>query len=248
MRIKVDLDQWRAMQRFGLLFWTLHRLGGQSDEAAPYADIWKALAGYFSDLVETARVVDRAIKLDFEEHGPWSMWVMNELPTGQTHFPAVDLKQIQTFVVLALDRVDPDGPMPQFEPLEWLSSRSPEIRQLVEGVISNEAFRPVLPDERLEDHAEIVIAAFEAMQRSREEAKDQRVIDSPLDREAVDGFKRRLRDAWTKHRLVAPALEAAGMYELVDGSPRRERSGGSTVAGFQRPALLPSLVSSASTG
>jgi hypothetical protein len=27
-QIKVDLDQWRAMQRFGLLFWALHRLEG----------------------------------------------------------------------------------------------------------------------------------------------------------------------------------------------------------------------------
>jgi hypothetical protein len=218
-KIKVDLDQWRAMQRFGLLFWTLHQLGRQSAEDGPYVDIWKALAGYFSDLDETARVVDRAIKLDFEDHGPWSRWVMNELSTRQAHFPAVDLKQIQAFVVLALNRVDPDGPTPQFGPLDWLASRSQEIRPLVEGVIANEAFLPVLPNERLEDRAETVIAAFEAMQRSREEARDERVIESPLDPEAVEGFKRRLRDTWTNHRLVGPALGAAGMYEVADGEP-----------------------------
>ena len=218
-RIKADLDQWRAMQRFGLLFWALRRLGGREEEADAYADVWKALAGYFSDLSKTARVVDRAIKLDFEDHGPWSRWVMSELPTGQVHMPAVDLKQIQTFIVLALNRGDPDGPAPQFEPLEWLSSRSPEIRQLVDGVIASEAFRPVLPEERLEDRAEKVIEAFEAMQRAREEQKDQRVIDSPLDLEAVDGFMRRLRETWASHRLVSPALDAAGTYEVVEGEP-----------------------------
>ena len=69
-RVKVDLDRWRAMQRFGLLFWALHRVGGRPDEAEAYADVWKSLAGYFSDLSETARVVDQAIKLDFDEHGP----------------------------------------------------------------------------------------------------------------------------------------------------------------------------------
>jgi hypothetical protein len=218
-QIKVDLDEWRAMQRFGLLFWALHRLGGGGEETDAYADVWQALAGYFGDLSETARVVDRAIKLDFEDHGPWSRWVMSKLPTGQVHMPAVDLKQIQAFIVLALNRIDPDGPAPQFGPLEWLSSRSPEIRQLVDGVIASDAFRPVLPKERLEDRAEKVIEAFEAMQRAREEQKDQRVIDSPLDPEAVDGFKRRLRETWASHRLVGPALEAARTYEIVEGEP-----------------------------
>jgi hypothetical protein len=217
-QVKADLDQWRAMQRFGLLFWALHRLGGRPDGAEAYAAVWKTLAGYFGDLSETARVVDRAIKVDFEEHGPWSWWVSQELPEG-ARFGGIDLKQIQTFVLLALDRVDPDGPVPQFEPLEWLSSRSPEIRQLVEGVIANDAFESVLAGERLEDRAEKVIAAFEAMHRTREEQKDQRVIDAPLELEAVDGFRRKLRETWTTNRLVGPALSAAGMYELVDEEP-----------------------------
>jgi hypothetical protein len=119
----------------------LHRLGARTEEAEAYAAVWKALAGYFGDLSETARIADRAIQVDFEEHGPWTWWVSTELPEG-AHFGRIDLKQIQAFVLLAFDRVDPDGPVPQFEPLEWLSSRSPEIRQLVEGVIANEAFSP----------------------------------------------------------------------------------------------------------
>lgn len=76
------------MQRFGLLFWALHRLGGTSDEA--YIDSWNAFASYFGDLAEAARIVDLALKVDFEEHGPWSDWVMSEFPMGHA-FPAVDL-------------------------------------------------------------------------------------------------------------------------------------------------------------
>jgi hypothetical protein len=214
-QIKSELDRWRAVQRFGLLFWALHRLGGTRDEA--YVEAWNALAGYFGDLSETAGVVNEAIRADFEDHGPWSNWVLSELPIGQAHFPAVDAKLIQAFIVLALNRVDPDGPVPQFEPLEWLSSRSTEIRGLLEGLIANDAVRPVLPEERLEDRAEKVIEAFEAMQRAREEQKDQRIIDSPVDLEAVDGFKRQVRETWASQHLVGPALDAAGTYEVIEG-------------------------------
>jgi hypothetical protein len=218
-RVKADLDRWRAMQRFGLLFWTQHRLLGRPDEAEAYADLWKGFAGYFSDMSETARVADQAIELDFEQHGPWSRWVASELPAGQAQMAGVDHEQMQTFILLALNRVDPDGPVPQLEPLEWLSSRSPEIRQLVGGVTSNQAFQRVLPDDRLDERADKVIEVLEAMQRAREEGRNQRIIDSPLDAEGIDAFKKSVRDAWTGDRLIGAVLGAAGMYEVANGEP-----------------------------
>ena len=118
-----------------------------------------------------------------------------------------------------MNRIDPNAPAPQFEPLEWLSGRASEIRALVDGVIANEAFRPVLPAERLEDRADKVVEAFEAMKRAREEQEDQRVTDTPPDAEAVEEFKRKVREPWEAHRLAGPALTAAGMYEVAGGEP-----------------------------
>ncbi len=85
-------------------------------------------------------------------------------------------------------------------------------------MIANEAFRPVLPAERLEDRADKVVEAFEAMKRAREEQEDQRVIDTPPDAEAVEEFRRKVRETWEAHRWPA-ALTAAGMYEVAGGEP-----------------------------
>ena len=86
-------------------------------------------------------------------------------------------------------------------------------------MISNEGFRRVLPRDRLEDRAAKVIEGFEAMRRAREEERNQRIIDSPIDVGAVDAFKESLRDAWGTQRLVGAVLAAAGMYEVADGEP-----------------------------
>jgi len=216
-QVKQDLDTWRAAQRFALLWWSLRRLRESGDST--FVDAWNAYVGYFGDLGETARVVDRAIEADFRDRGQWSDWILSELPMGQVHGLAVDWEFLQTFIVLALNRVPPDGPAPQFEPLEWLANRSHDIRQIVDGVLANENLRPLLPEERLEDRADRVVEAFEAMFRAREQQEEQRVIDSALDLEAVEGFRQGVRSAWAARRLVGPALLDAGMYEVPQDEP-----------------------------
>jgi hypothetical protein len=217
VKVKDDLETWRAAQRFSLLWWSLRRLRDSGDSG--FVDAWNAFVGYFGDIEETAHVVDSAIEADFSDRGPWSDWVLSGLAMGQAHALAVDWEFLQTFIVLAINNVPPDGPAPQVDPLEWLATRTHDIRGTVDGVIANENLRPLLPEERLQDRADRVVEAIEAMLRAREQQEEQRMIDSTLDPDAVAEFREDVRRAWAARRLVGPALIDAGMYEVPGGDP-----------------------------
>jgi hypothetical protein len=221
-RTREELDTRRDVERFGLLFWAMRRLRDRRDPI--YLDAWNAFAGYFGDVDALARVTDRAIQTDFEDRGRWSNWVLTELPRGQVHAIALDLEFLQTFIVRALGLISPDAPTPQIEPLEWLAGRLQEAQATVQGVIENEALRPLLPENGLEERAAKLVDAFEAMLRARAEQEDQRVIDAPLDADGVSQFRDRVLDAWTANRLLAPALRLAEQLEVVVGEADEDAS------------------------
>jgi hypothetical protein len=222
VRTREELDTRRDVERFGLLFWAMRRLRDRRDPI--YLDAWNAFAGYFGDIDTLARVADRAIQADFEDRGRWSNWVLSELPRGQAHYTAVDLEFLQTFILRALGLISPEGPPPQIEPLEWLAGRLQEAQATVQGVIENEALRPLLPENALEERAAKLVDALEAMLRARAEQEDQRVIDAPLDDEGVGQFRERILDAWTANRLLAPALRLAEQLEVVIGEADEDAS------------------------
>lgn len=215
--IKDELEMWRSAQRFALLSWSLRRLRDSGDSV--YIEAWNAFVGYFGDIEGTARVVDRALEEDFQDRAQWSNWILSELPMGEAHFVGVEPEFLQTFVVVALSRVNPDGPVPQIPPLEWLANRSDNVRQIIEGVLAQDSLRPLLPAERLEERSEKVLAAIENMLRARDEQEEQRVIDSPLDPDLVEEFRAAVRTAWESRRLIGPALIRVGMYEVADAEP-----------------------------
>jgi hypothetical protein len=217
-RAKGELETWRAVQRFGLLWWAQRRLRETGDDA--FVAAWNSFVGYFGNVSETARVVDRAIEADFQDRGRWMHWVPHEsLHGGARYGPAIDLEFLQTFILVALNYIEPDGPPPQFEPLEWLAGRLAEMEQQVDAVLSNERLGPLLPAEDVDARAAQLVDAFGAMLRAREELEDERVIESPLDEAKVEDFKQRVRSEWASRRLVAPALQHAGMFEVVEDEP-----------------------------
>jgi hypothetical protein len=214
--IKAEMDAWRAAQRFALLAWSLRRLRESGDTV--YVEPWNAFVGYFGDVGTTARVVDHVLEADFRDGAPWSHWTLAELPPT-AHYGGLEGEFLQTFVVVALSRVDPGGPVPQIPVLEWLANQSANIQQVIEAVLAQETLRRLLPAERLEERAETVIAAIDAMRRARDERREQRLIDAPLGPEAVEAFRTAVRTTWESHRLIGPALICAGMYEVPDGAP-----------------------------
>jgi hypothetical protein len=216
--LKDELTLWRAAHRFALLAWCLRRLRESEDTA--YVEAWNAFVGYFGDVEGTARVVDHALETDSGDGSPWSSWGSTERPMmSAARYVGIGGELLQAFVVVALNRTNPDGAVPQIPPFEWLATGSDSFRQEVEDVLAQQRLRQLLPAERLEDRAEKVIAAIEAMRRARDQQEDQRVIDAPLDRAAVEAFRDAVRTAWEASRLIGPALVRVGMYETPDGAP-----------------------------
>lgn len=215
--VKKELDTWRAAQRLALLSWALRRLHESRDTA--YVDTVNAFIGYFGDVEGTARVLDHALEADFNNQAQWSQWIASEQPAGQANRAGIEGDLVQAFVVVALNRVIPDGPVPQIPPLEWLGSRSDDIRQAIAGVLDQECLRHALPADRLEDRGEKLAAAVEAMVRAGKEQEEHRVMSSPLDPAVVEAFRAGVTAAWESRRLVQPALTSLGMYESGEGDP-----------------------------
>jgi hypothetical protein len=221
--IKREIVDWRALHRFGLLFWILRNVRNRGD-AVRWIAAWQTFAGYFGDVPRLAEILDKGIAADWEDRGRWSNWVLDTLPKRAVHGIAVDLEFIQTFVVLALSLVSPDGPPPQIDPLKFGRGRLEDPRKTVLEVIEIENLKPLLPSDRLDERAEVLITALETMLKTQKASEEQAVIDAPLDENLVRSFIERLRESWRTARTVRAAFAAIGGVEVVEGE-LGERSG-----------------------
>jgi hypothetical protein len=215
--IKQELVDWRALHRFGLLFWILRNVRERGD-VERWMPAWRTFAGYFGDVPRLAKILDKGIEAEWEDRGRWSNWVLDTLSKRQVHGVAVDLEFIQTFVVLALSLTSPEGPAPQIEPLKFGRGRVDNPRETVEGVIAIENLKPLLPADRLAERVELLIAALEQMQRVQKEREEQAVIDAPLDAELVDEFRENLRSAWRASRTLRVIFDALGALARIKGA------------------------------
>lgn len=221
--LKEQIDDWRAVQRFGLLFWILRHVRDGSDGA--WSSAWTVFANYFGDVPRLASITELAVKADFEDRGRWSSWVLDTLPKGQVHGLAVDLEFIQTFVVRALDLVPPDGPAPDIEPMEWARGRLDDPADTVRGIAGQERLKPLLPDERLDERVDVLIEALNGANERRQELEDLRVIEAALDDEKVASFERVFRESFWPERWLRAAMVAAGALESVAGNPPDDAAG-----------------------
>jgi hypothetical protein len=210
--IKEELIDWRAIHRFGLLFWILRNIRERGD-IENWRPAWTTFAGYLGDVPRLAQILDKGIEADWEDRGRWSNWVMDSLPKRQVHGLAVDLEFIQTFVVLALNLITPDGPAPQIEPMEHGGGRFDNPRQTVEGIVASENLKPLLPPDRLTDRVELLISSLDQMRAVAKEQEEQAIIDAPIQDELVNEFVDKLREKWRTSRGVREIFDAIGVIE-----------------------------------
>lgn len=208
--LKKEIFDWRDLHRFGLLFWIVRNVrdGGDIEQWLP---AWGALRGYFSDPNRMLEILDKGIGEDWEDRGRWSWWVM-ETQTRRSrraaYGVAVDLEFIQTFVVLALSSVSADGPPPTLTPQKRVYSRLDDPRTTVRAVVDSDALRPLLPDDRIDERAEHLIAALEAMREQQRRADEDAAIAAPIDLDKIRAFEASLRSAWAEAREVSKVLDA----------------------------------------
>lgn len=214
--LKQEIVDWRALQRFGLLFWILRNVRERGD-IDRWTPAWRTFAGYFGDVPRLAQILDKGIEADWEDRGRWSNWVLDTLPKREVHGLAVDLEFIQTFVALALSLTSPDGPPPQIEPMKFSRGRLEDPRATVQGIIEIENLKALLPADRLQERADLLITALEQMQATQKANEEQTVTDAPLDEDLVQTFVDKLRAAWRSSRPLRAAFAAAGAIEVVEG-------------------------------
>jgi len=215
--LKRDIVDWRALHRFGLLFWVLRNVRERGDNER-WAPAWRTFAGYFGDVAQLAEILDKGIQADWEDRGRWSVWVMDAAPRREFGGIAVDFEFVQTFVVLALALVAPDGPPPQIEPLKFGRGRLEDPRRTVEDIIAIENLAPLLPADRLPERAELLIAALRDMQAKQKAREEQALIDADLDPALLQKFRDSLRSAWRTARSLRAAFSASNAVEAVTGN------------------------------
>jgi hypothetical protein len=210
--LKREIIDWRALHRFGLLFWILRNIRERGD-AENWRPAWTTFAGYFGDVPHLAKTLDKGIEADWEDRGRWSNWVMDTLPKRQVHGLAVDLEFIQTFVVLALNLIAPDGPAPQIEPMKFGVGRFENSRETVEGIVAIQNLQPLLPPDRLNDRVALLVSALEQMRADHEELREQAIIDAPIEEDLASEFADKLREAWRTSRSLREIFDAVGVVE-----------------------------------
>lgn len=221
--IRERIDDWKAIQRFGLLFWILRHVrdGGEPE----WVDAWELFANYFGEVTRLARVTEMAIQVDYEDRGRWSHWVLETLPQNRVHGLAVDLEFIQTFVVRSLSLVSPDGPPPTIEPMMWMRGRLENPAEIVHSIATREHFQPLLPRDRLDERARVLVEALEGANERRKRLESRNIAEAPVDEARVEAFKRVFRESFWSDRWLRASLAAAGVLELVPGNPPNENSG-----------------------
>ncbi len=213
----------RKVQILGLLMWTLRKLRAETDEAGNLIQTARLLIGEFDGLEDAAIAMDRVLEaLDFGG-GPWSRWILSELPEGEAHTIGTEHDFTRAFALLALDRIEPGRPA-EISPRRWLVERHDELVEALETLTENElaVLHPataipaaqsareegeVAEESREETRASVAAhrdALIEALQLARARQRDidaRQTRETPLNTEKVEEFVSNIRRGWESGRL-----------------------------------------------
>jgi hypothetical protein len=221
--LRDELDDWRLMQRLGLMFWVLRQVRDERDPT--WAEAWPVFANYIGDVPKLARILDKAIEADFQDRARWSNWILDTLPKGEVHGIGVDGELIDAFIVRALELVNPDGPPPEIEPMEWTRGRLDDPEASIKRITDQAALAALLPDDRLDERAQVLVEALVTSNRERQEREDQKTIEAPISDAKLADFETELQQTFEAERWLHRALEAAGAVEVVNEEPPEDVHG-----------------------
>nr|MBA2643129.1 hypothetical protein [Actinomycetota bacterium] len=118
-------------------------------------------------------------------------------------------------------------------PMDWTRARLDDPQESVRRISDQTALAPLLPDDRLDERAQLLVDALIASNRERQEREDQKTIDVPLSDAKLAEFETALQQTFEDERWLHRALQAAGALEVVNDEPPEE------VQGSQINAWLP---------
>lgn len=201
--------------RFGLAFWSLHRLLQASDKP-PFAGIFRHFSSHFdtlNDLVTTTNAI-----LNSEWRGgfnqTWSQWLLEELDPGEAHFIGTDSKLMQTFLVSALIKVNPEADPPGIQPFDWVRLRLDELLSHLDALIGDEELWAALPEvTELPTRRERLAQSLRSAAQAQQHLEDEEVRSSSQDPKKVDEFKNAIRMSLAEHQWIPTLFEKSGQLQ-----------------------------------
>jgi hypothetical protein len=203
--IKDRLVRLRRLHRFGLCFWALHRYRATQEQA--WLDAFDNFASYLASPTDQTTALADALQHEWEHDGPWSQWILSELPRGEVHGVSPEPEFILTFIVLALRQIQPEGALPELPPLRRLGIHLQVERpaDAVARVLGDASIRAALPD-RLDERAERLTQALVALVARVTQDEEDEMIAASLDEETIERLSAETRVEWRKHGLIRAAF------------------------------------------
>jgi len=214
--IKQELEDWRELHRFGLLFWVVRSVRNSGD-IEQWLPAWNALRGYFSDPGKLLGIVAKGLDEAWQDTGPWSRWVIDARHSGRASFGAIDIDFLETYIVLALGITSPDVGALNLSPHRNVVTQLDDPRARVKAIVQRDALRPLLPEDRLDERADKLITAFEQMKEQQAHDDEQATLNAVIDDERIAAFETELRDAWRESRQLSTVIPAPDVVGEDDG-------------------------------
>jgi hypothetical protein len=216
--IRDRLDRLRQVHRFGVCFWALRQYRRTQEQA--WLEAFNALAGYFSSPAELTSTLAAAMQHEWDHRGPWSEWILRELPSGEAHGVSPEPEFIFTYLVLMIRNVSATDEPPDLSPDRRLALQFKVEAPVnaVERVLSDELTNAALPD-LAEERAQKVVDALDAFVAAADRAEEDATMDATLSDTLIGEFEAMAKEQWPRRRFLRAAFANAGRVELVEGDP-----------------------------
>jgi hypothetical protein len=215
----IALSRRREVLQFGLATWVFRQL--RRRPTPERADQFRVLASYFTP-ADAAVVTERFLDDEFNDRGPWTTWVLEELGEG-VHSIGLDEDALSTFVGICVVQ-GAQSEFPRLPALDLFRARHDQLARCFETLKTDERLSELLGlagewDRRLEALARALDDA--RGQAEREQAI--RVSETGLDPEREEAFISDVRRGWAESRLLPSVFRHFDQY--IDEAFGSERTG-----------------------
>jgi hypothetical protein len=207
---KNQLIGFQKSRRFLLCAWVIHRLV-DSDSPRDWSNLLTHFLSHFTNLTQVNEAAGLALRESHQGGDPWSWWIAQEIPEGQT-YQSSDAHILIAFALLALLRIDPAQRGRGIE--DWVDTiidHQVELAGLVEQTRDREqkVWRALDPPADLDLRAQSLLQSLTAAGVRRQERKAANIRTSDPNPAKVELFKTSVRSGWQANGLTRFVFERA---------------------------------------
>jgi hypothetical protein len=222
-QIKERFVRLRRMHWFGLAFWCLRRY--RATERGEWLAALNKVGSYLGGIDELTLAFSDALAYEWEHHGPWSNWILHELPSRDAHMVSPDGDFFDTFVLLTLRAIPTDAPEIDLPVDRRLATelRVEDPRQRVNRVLEDARLAAALPDDA-QARADPLVGALSRMLERVQVDEEEATMRASLDRELVVEFIDTLESKWRSGRLFRAVFGYGQRVRRHESEPAPENA------------------------